>query len=336
MGGTTWSGATYAANTGAKIKAGATFGYDRTAKATGSYKAHKDLDPKHVAGPKSPLAGQPVREARDNAANPESTPTFVGFDVTGSMGGIPRELQKKLAGVYQLLLTKAYLTNPQVAFGAYGDHKTDHVPLQVSQFEADNAGDDALDQLFIEGNGGGNWGESPFLLWYYAARHIHTDAWEKRGKKGYFFFIADEQSHPFDAQAVKDQIGLDEAPVGVTNESIVAELKQKWEPFVLLINNSSAHAQRSEEFYVKLFGKNNVIIVENQNVDNIAEMIAMIIGNMEDAVDDATQDLLDAGVSAADAKAVVLATANVGAGGRGAVVRGNTDFGLDNKGAARL
>lgn len=336
MGGTTWSGATYAANTGAKIKAGATFSYDRTAKASGTYKAHKDLDPKHVAGPKSPLAGQPVREARDNADNPESNPVLIGFDVTGSMGGIPRELQKRLAGVYQLLLTKAYISNPMVAFSAYGDHKTDHVPLQVSQFEADNAAEEALDKLFLEGNGGGNNGESPFLLWYYAARQVHTDAFEKRGKKGYFFFIADEISHKFDADAVKKQIGLDEAPAGLTNEALVAELKKKWEPFVLLINNSAAGYQGSEKFYTNLFGKKNVIIVENQNVDNIAEIIAMAIGNMEDAIDDATQDLLDAGVSAADAKAVVLATANVGAGNRGAVVRGTTDFGLGNQGAARL
>ena len=336
MGGGIWSGSVYSSSTGAKISSGSTFAYDKAAKASGILKPHENLDPKKVAGPASPLAGQIVREARDNPDSPTSTPIIVGFDATGSMGTVPRIVQEKLAGLFGLLLRKGYCENPQVAVSAYGDYLAgDRVPLQISQFEADNRVDAALDQIVLEGGGGGNSGEQANLLWYYAAYHTVTDSWEKRGKKGYLFTIADEVALPLTPQAIKEVIG-DGQPMGpIDNKGLVAELKKKWEPIILLINNSTAHWQGSEKFYKDLFGDKNVIVVEDPA--NIAETIAMVIGRLEDAVedDDAVRDLIEAGATAADAKAVVLATSKVG-GKRGSVVKGGVDFGAAETGVARL
>ena len=88
------------------------------------WRAHPDLEPYGVA----------VRESRDSAEHPASLAISVLFDVTGSMGGVPRVLQTKLADLHGLLLRKGYVDHPQIMFGAIGDAYSDRVPLQVGQF----------------------------------------------------------------------------------------------------------------------------------------------------------------------------------------------------------
>jgi len=43
------------------------------------------------------------------------------FDVTGSMGQVPRALQQKLPQLLGLLLRQGYVEHPQILFGAIGD-----------------------------------------------------------------------------------------------------------------------------------------------------------------------------------------------------------------------
>lgn len=285
MGSGTWSGATYTAMTGARVAAGTSFGYDRDAKSAGTYKAHKSLDPKRLN-----KAGLNIREARDSAEHPLSTPIVVGFDSTGSMGSVPRVVQTKLTTLFQLLLDKGYATDPQIAVATYGDALVDRVPLQFSQFESDNRIDENLDKLFLEGGGGGNDGETSQLLLYYAAHHTTLDCFERRGKKGYLFLIADEKQIPIQARHVKDVIG-DKEPLGdVTFEGIAAAVTEKWHVRILLINNYAAHEQRSEEFYTNLYGPDALTIV--QDPEAIAETIAAIIGFEEGRdLTDITSDL---------------------------------------------
>lgn len=324
MGGGSWSAASYNASTASKIRSGTTFSYDRTARATGVYKAHEDLDPKKLNA-----AGENIRECRDNAEHPNSTAVSILLDSTGSMGSVPRTMQTKLAGLFGLLLRKGYVEDPQISISCYGDAFIDRVPLQFSQFESDNRIDDNLDKLFIEGGGGGNSGETASLAWYYAIHHTVTDAWEKRGKKGYMFIIADEVPLEITAEQVKENIG-DLQPLGSLKTADLAEaLQEKWEVFVLLIDNYSAKVQNSEKVYTELFGRRNVLIVEDPN--NITEIIGLTIGAMEGAIDDLDQaeDDLDAIGSDVNAKAVVSTVRNLIGGNSGNVVaKGETDLDL--------
>jgi hypothetical protein len=243
-------------------------------RATGVYQAHEDLDPRRLN-----RAGQNVREARDNPDHPRSLPIVVGFDSTGSMGAVPRVVQTKLATLFGLLLDKGYATDPQIAIATYGDALCDQVPLQISQFEADNRIDDNLDKLYLEGGGGGNDGETSQLLLYYLAHHTRTDSWEKRGKKGYAFLIADEKQIPIEPAEVARYIG-DTQPLGrLSFQAIAADVARTWNVKVLLINNATAHYQGSQQFYEDLFGPDNVTIV--QDPDMIAETIAAIVGFAE-------------------------------------------------------
>jgi hypothetical protein len=313
MGGGNWSANTYSRNTQQKVNSGTNFGYSRQtqSQSRSNWKAHEELDPKKVAGSGSPLAGQIVRESRDSVDHPNSVPISVIFDETGSMGEDAKRVQKKLATLFGLLLRKGYVEDPQILIGAYGDALSDRVPLQVSQFESDNRVDDALDKLFIEGNGGGNGGESQALAWYYLTHHIATDAMDKRNKKGYAFLIADEISHQITADQVRQHIG-DGEPLGdITLPGLAKAFKEKWDVYILVLNNLSAQAQNSISFYKRLFGEEHVLVLES--AESVAETIGIVLGVAEGNVDidDAADDLADEGSSAVAIRGAVKATSNL-------------------------
>jgi hypothetical protein len=135
----------------------------------GARTAHPALDPRGVA----------VRESRDSDEHPASVAIAVLFDVTGSMGTVPRTLQAKLPKLLGLLLCKGYVQHPQILFGAIGDAACDRVPLQIGQFESDNRMDGDQGRIVIEGGGGGQLTESYELAMYFMARHtglVLTDA----------------------------------------------------------------------------------------------------------------------------------------------------------------
>ena len=109
----------------------------------------------HACTPRSTRTAWRCGRAATATSTRESTPIAVLFDVTGSMGGVPRVLQTKLPQLLGLLLRKGYATDPQILFGAIGDATCDRVPLQVGQFESDNRMDDDLGRIVLEGGGGG-------------------------------------------------------------------------------------------------------------------------------------------------------------------------------------
>ena len=129
--------------------------------------------------------GVAMRESRDSADNPKSTPIIVGLDVTGSMGMISDVIAREGLGVlFNGILDRKPVTDPHIMFMGIGDANCDKSPLQVSQFEADNRIVEQLTMLWLEKGGGGNNFESYNLPWYFAAFHTVHDSMEKRGKRG--------------------------------------------------------------------------------------------------------------------------------------------------------
>jgi len=178
--------------------------------------------------------GVTVRESRDTDEHPQSLAIAVLFDVTGSMGGVPRVLQTKLPGLLGLILRKGYVADPQIMFGAIGDATCDRAPLQIGQFESDNRMDDDLGRIVLEGGGGGQRTESYELAMYFMARHTDLDCVNRRGRRGYLFIIGDEMPYGFVKPAeVRRVIGDDIAepiPVG----AMVAELTQTYNVYFIL------------------------------------------------------------------------------------------------------
>jgi hypothetical protein len=343
-----WDAGTYstrAARPEVKL-AGTSFLHTNTARKTGVYNLHATVDPKVVAGPTSAFVGSIMRESRDSDEHPETTPIAVFFDVTGSMHTLPEVLQKKLPALYSLLLTKGYVEHPQILFGAIGDAKADRVPLQVGQFESDNRADESLENLLLEGGGGGGNHESYELAAYFMARHTSTDAWDKRGKKGYLFLIGDERIYSLVQSAeVKSLIG-DGLQESMTTKDLFEELQMKWEVYFLFARQGTyqeaqvlaGSASDSQALGWRELLRQNALVLDD--ADAVCETIGLTIGLNEGVVVDLDSGLADLADVGSDSTAIAVAgraLAGVGAGlGASAAASASGDLDVDGDGAERL
>ena len=294
MGSGNWSTDVYSAAANYRAATGASaFAYSDG----GARTVHPDLDPHGVF----------MRESRDSDDHPFSTPIAVLFDVTGSMGHVPRTLQTKLPQLLGLLTRKSYAVDPQILFGAIGDATCDRAPLQIGQFESDNRMDEQLEKIVLEGGGGGQKHESYELALYFMARHTVLDSMINRGRRGYLFIIGDEMPYPrVKPREVKAVIGDDlTEPIGI--EAILEELKRKYDVYYIL--PTAAHHSGDREIlsrWRKLLGQN---VLELDDLDAVCETIALTVGLGEDAIDldEGINDLTDVGSRAGDSVGRALA-----------------------------
>ncbi|WP_067814053.1 hypothetical protein [Nocardia inohanensis] len=269
------------------------------------WKAHPSLDPKGVA----------TRESRDSDDHGNSLPIAVLFDVTGSMGAVPRIMQEKLGKLHGLLRRKGYADDPQIMFGGIGDADSDRVPLQVGQFESDNRMDEQLRLILLEGGGGGQKSESYELAAYFMARHTATDAWDKRGRKGYLFLVGDELNKPrLGARHIRNIIG-DDVRQDVSVESIYRELADRWHVHYILPNQSSYYGDPEIAAHWQALLGERFLRLEDPAA--VCELIALTVDIGEDRIDlgAGLADLRDIG-SGGEADAVGKALAPIGAAHR--------------------
>jgi hypothetical protein len=282
----------------------------------GATRVHPDLDP----------FGVTTRESRDSVEHPESVPIAVLFDVTGSMGGVPRTLQAKLPELLGLVLRKGYAEHPHILFGAVGDATCDRAPLQIGQFESDNRMDDDLGKILLEGGGGGQMTESYELAMYFMARHTTMDRLEKRGGRGYLFMIGDELAYPkVKAREVRQIIG-DDLAEDIAIEAMVAELTRLYDLYFIIPAGAHYAADaRLLRFWRRLLGQN---VLHLDDPGAVCETIALTVGLAEEAIDlaEGLEHLRESGSDAG--ASVSRALARVGTG-RAAVAVSSAPTGLD-------
>ncbi len=292
MGSGRWSADVY--ETAERLRGGrSAFAYSDS----GARSVHPGLDPFDVGR----------RESRDSDEHPNSLAIAVLFDVTGSMGSVPRALQKKLPKLLGLLTDGGYATDPQLMFGAIGDATCDRAPLQVGQFESDNRMDGDLERILLEGGGGGQKTESYELAMFFMARHTATDCFEKRGRRGYLFIIGDEMPYPaVKPREVSAWIG-DELPQPVAIRNLVAQLTRRWDTYFIL-PEGAAHAGDGQVLGIwrSLLGQN---VIELADLDAVCETIALTVGLGEETIhlDEGLADLADVGSAAGPAVRRALA-----------------------------
>lgn len=300
MGYSNWSDIAYRARQTQRHQTNTTaFTYDDYVRQTGRVQVHDQMNPFGV-----------TRESRDSAQHPSSVAVGVIFDVTGSMGAVPRVLQTKLGALMRLLVQKGYLDHPQVLFGAVGDAYCDSVPLQIGQFESGLEMDDDLGRIFLEGGGGGQVHETYELALYFMARHTAIDCFDKRGKKGYLFTIGDEMPYPeVSADHVRRLIG-DPIERSLPTRDVLAEVQRRYEHFhIIPTRTSHGGTLPVQQAWRDLLGE-RVLLLEDESA--VCETVALAIGLCEGTVfdvDDGAADLVDAGYDRAAAATAATALA---------------------------
>ncbi len=309
MGSGRWAPETYADRAAVRAKAGAdVFAYSNRARQSGQMVVHQTLDPQ----------GMQLRESRDSVEHPNSNAIIISLDVTGSMGRVVRGIHANLPQLHELLLGHKYISDPQICFAAVGDATCDRVPLQVGQFESDNRMDENLENMILEGGGGGQTTESYELMLYVAARHTAIDCWEKRQKKGYLFVIGDELAYPaVSANQVRTLIGP-ELQTDLPLMELVAEVQQRYHVYFIVPGGAShGHDPKILEFWERTLGADRVITLKDPG--ETSECIALTIGMNEGAIDmtGAKKQLEQRGVVTRTVDSILGALSSLFGGGKG-------------------
>lgn len=190
--------------------------------------------------------GITVRESRDSAQNPNSTPIILALDVTGSMGMIADSMAREGLGILvEQILDRKPVTDPHIMVMGVGDAYFDRAPLQASQFEADIRIAEQLKDIYLEKGGGGNHFESYNLPWYFAATKTDIDA-TKHGRKGILFTFGDEECPPvLEAKHIKRVLG-DDVPKDISTKDLLKMVSQKYDVYHVVIEEGS-HARSARK-----------------------------------------------------------------------------------------
>ena len=243
-------------------------------------KAHESMLPR----------GIDKREARDSALHPYSFPIILALDETGSMLQIPQTLI--IDGLPHIMekIIQTGNVDPSVLFLAIGDHETDQYPLQVGQFESgDLELDTWLTRSYLEGNGGGNKGESYLLAWYFGAFHTVTDSWEKRKQKGLLFTIGDEPCLPsLPANRINELMGTS-VQVGYTDKQLLEEASKIYDVYHIHVSHTPAAKDRVA-YWKNLLGER---CIEVHGAADVPPAIVKIVTSMKPVIGGVTQAAKD-------------------------------------------
>jgi len=227
---------------------------------------HPDLDPRGVR----------LRESRDSAAHPNSHAVIVAPDVTASMGKLSEALVRTGVGVLvEELLKRRPVADPHVMCMGVGDAwARDRAPLQVTQFEADIKIAQQLSQIWLEGGGGGNGGESYHLAWYFAAMHTSIDCFEKRKKKGYLFTVGDENPHKVLSREQVKRVFGDDIERDLTSAELLTMASRSYHVFHLLVEESYSCDASVHKNWKDLLGERAIPLSDHTK---LAELIVSTI-----------------------------------------------------------
>ncbi|CAK8714402.1 von Willebrand factor type A domain-containing protein [Candidatus Electrothrix gigas] len=231
--------------------------------------------------------GVTLRESRDSEEHPESVAIILGLDVTGSMGSIPHHLVQDGLPKIMGKIIQSGTKDPQLMFLAIGDHEYDQSPLQVGQFESsDRLLDKWLTNVYLEGGGGGNTGESYLLAWYFAAFHTAIDCFEKRKKKGFLFTIGDEPTLPDipvkDLKAIMGN-GQYEPSYATT---LLDKARQSYHVYHLHIKQTYAGSmQETMDGWKQLLGDHLIILEDHKEVSTVLPQIIADVVHQDSTID---------------------------------------------------
>lgn len=219
-----------------------------------------------------------VRESRDSAQNPRSTPIIVAVDVTGSMGHLSELLVREgVAEIMTGLLEGDAVSDPHLMCMGVGDAWCDRAPLQATQFEADLRVVEQLGRIWIEGGGGGNGEESYILPWAFALAKTSCDAIERGRGKGLLVTVGDDAPPAALLREHAQRIGVSLAR-DVDARELLAAVEREWDVYHLMIAEGHAmrhDGRRVETAWRALLGERAIKVSDHR------EMARLIVGLAE-------------------------------------------------------
>lgn len=218
-----------------------------------------------------------LRESCDSEQNPQSNALIFALDVTGSMGFIAEAIARKgLGKLVEGILERRPVADPHIMMMAIGDVFHDRHPLQATQFEPDIKISDQLEELYLEGGGGGNGFESYDLAWLFAALKTKIDCWDKRQTKGYLFTVGDEE--PPETANIdtlrREGINLE---ANITADQALQMAQERYNVFHIIVEEGNHCRYRGGTVCSKwseLLGK-RAILLDNHN--NLPEVVISTI-----------------------------------------------------------
>lgn len=216
------------------------------------------------------------------------------LDDTGSMGENAGKIRGHLGYVDHEM--REYLgQDTKVSFACVGDAFCDRYPLQVKPFVNGIEMQKNLDDMTIEGGGGGNGGESYDIAAMYYARHCHMP---NVIRKPILIFIGDEAIHEmWDKDAVQTWARCDN-PKRMSTREIFDELKQKFSVYIIRLRygnstetNPSAEENRIHDQWVGLLGTDHVSVLPN--AERVVDLIFAILAKETDRIEYFREELVD-------------------------------------------
>ena len=184
------------------------------------------------------------------------SPVVYAFDVTGSMGDLPKIIYDKMPMMAGQLIEKGYLEDTMISLSAVGDVLSDQAPLQVCDFSVVKNLDEWLQRIWLEGNGGGQARESyEFIAYFYAKMCDIPNA-----ETPIFLFTGDEGFREnLPAGTLKTHFGQGHESTHAF--SVFEELKKKFKGNVFLIHRryGGGRDQQIVEQWESVLGKEKVI-----------------------------------------------------------------------------
>ncbi|MCX7066641.1 MAG: hypothetical protein NTW85_02930 [Methylococcales bacterium] len=239
-----------------------------------------------------------LRESRDSDEHPNTVSIILALDVTGSMGSIPHFLVKE--GLPKIMgnIIQRNIKDPQLLFLAIGDHECDNSPLQVGQFESsDELLDKWLTEVYLEGGGGGNGGESYLLAWYFAGFHTVLDSIEKRQQKGFLFTIGDEPTlRELPITALKKIMGNGQYQ-NYSASDLLDKAREHYHVYHLHIKETSSGSQQTVmDGWKELMGDKLILVEKHAEIakiiPDIVSKVTASAARPDDIIKEKTQIIL--------------------------------------------
>ena len=183
-------------------------------------------------------------------------PVVYAFDVTGSMGNLPKIIFDKMPLIAGQIAECGYLRDPEISLAAIGDILSDRAPIQIADFSPIRKLDDWLQRIWLEGNGGGQSQESYEYTAYFYARCCELP----EAETPFLLITGDEgfRETLYGGDLSRHFGGTRENAEAV---DVFTELRRKFKGNVFLIRRkySGADDAKIQDQWEKLLGKDYVV-----------------------------------------------------------------------------